>query len=151
MFKLFLYADDIVIFANSKEELQLSLNGLYEYCQRWNVIFNINKTEVMIFKKSGRLTAFTFFYYNNEELNLFGKFTYLDSVFSTAGSFSDSQNALSGQALNAMFQINKYLYNFTNISVRHKLDLFDKLISPILNYASQVWRLFQGSSTERVH
>ena len=46
MFKLFLilHADDIVIFANSKEELQLSLNGLYEYCQRWKRMVNINKT-----------------------------------------------------------------------------------------------------------
>jgi len=45
MFKLFLilHADDIVIFANSKEELQLSLNCLYEYCQRWKRMVNINK------------------------------------------------------------------------------------------------------------
>jgi len=43
MFKLFLilYADDIVIFANSKEELQLSLDALYEYCQKLNVIILI--------------------------------------------------------------------------------------------------------------
>ena len=66
MFKMFfvwiLYADDIVIFANSKEELQLSLNALYEYCQRWKMIVNINKT--------GRLTTLiTTFYYNNDELD----------------------------------------------------------------------------------
>jgi len=101
MFKLFLilYADNIVIFANSKEDLQLSLNALYEYCQRWKMIVNINKTKVMVIRKSGRLTALTTFYYNNEELELVRKFTYLGTVFSTGGSFSDSQNALSGQAL----------------------------------------------------
>ena len=45
MFKLFLilYADDIVKFANSKEELQLSVDALYEYCQRWKMLVNINK------------------------------------------------------------------------------------------------------------
>ena len=70
MFKLFLipYADDIVIFANSKEELQLSLDALYEYCQRWKMIVNNNKTKVMVYRKSGRLTALTQLYYNNEEL-----------------------------------------------------------------------------------
>ena len=49
IFKLFLilHADDIVIFANSKEELQLSLNGLYENCQRWKRMGNINKTKVI--------------------------------------------------------------------------------------------------------
>mgnify|MGYP000609156814 CR=1 FL=1 len=79
------------------------------------------------------------------------KFTYLGIVFSTGGSFSDSQNALSGQALKTIFQKNKYLYKFTNISVRHRHDLFDKLISHILNYASQVRGFIQGSSIERVH
>jgi len=33
---------------------------------------------------------------------------------------------------------------------RHSLDLFDKLISPILNYASHVWGFIQGSYIERV-
>ena len=61
-FKLFLilYADDIVKFANSKEELQLSVDALYEYCQRWKMIVDNNKTKVMVFRKSGRLTAHTF-------------------------------------------------------------------------------------------
>jgi len=143
MFKLFLisYADDIVIFANSKEQLQLNVDALYEYCQRWKMIVNINKTKVMVFRKSGRLAALTQLYYNNGELEVVGKCTYLGIVFSTGGSFSDSQNALSGPALKAI----------TNISVRHRLDLFDKLISPILNYAKQVWGFIQGSSIERVH
>ena len=143
MFKLFfiLYADDIVIFANSKEELPLSLDALYEYCQRWELIVYINKTKVMVFRVSSRLTALTHFYYNNEELEIVGKFTYLGIVYSTGGSFSDSQNALSGQALKAIFQMNTYLYKFTNISVRHRLDRLDKLIPPILNHTSQIERV----------
>ena len=72
MFKLFLilYADDIVIFANIKVELQLSLDALYEYCQRWKMSVHINKTKVIVFKKSGRLTALTKLYDNNEEFEL---------------------------------------------------------------------------------
>jgi len=37
--------------------------------------------------------------------------------------------------------MNKYLHNFTSLSVQHRLDLFEKLITPILNYGSQVWRI----------
>ena len=64
---------------------------------------HINKTKVIVFKKSGRLTAFTKCYYTYEELEIVGKFTYLGIVFCTGGSFSDSQNAPSGQALQAIF------------------------------------------------
>ena len=60
-------------------------------------------------------------------------------VFTVGGSFSEAQNTLAGQAQKAIFQLNKYLYKFTILSPRHKLDLFDKLILPILNYGSEVW------------
>ena len=47
MFKIFLllHADDIILFADSKAELQTSLNVLYEYCQKWKLVVNTNKTK----------------------------------------------------------------------------------------------------------
>ena len=47
MFKIFLllYADDIILFADSKAELQTSLNVLYEYCQKWKLVVNTNKNK----------------------------------------------------------------------------------------------------------
>ena len=48
-FKLFLilYADDIVVFAESKDELQRSLDALLEYCNRWKLVGNTRKTKIM--------------------------------------------------------------------------------------------------------
>ena len=46
---MLLYADDIVVFGNSAEQLQDSLNLLSNYCQRWKLTVNINKTKVMVF------------------------------------------------------------------------------------------------------
>lgn len=42
------------------------------------------------------------------------------------------------------------MYIQTCESVKHKLDLFDKLISPILNYASHVWDFILGHAIKRV-
>ena len=58
-------------------------------------------------------------------------FTYLGILFSTGSSFSEAQSAWSGQALNAIFQMNKYLHKFTYLAVQLRLDLFEKLITPI--------------------
>jgi len=49
---LLLYADDIIIFAESKDELQRRLDALLEYCNRWKLVVNTRKTKIMIFKKS---------------------------------------------------------------------------------------------------
>ena len=58
MFKMFLllYADDIVIFANSAEELQHSLDSLGDYCRKWKLKVNVKKTKVMVFRKGGILS-----------------------------------------------------------------------------------------------
>jgi hypothetical protein len=47
--------------------------------------------------------------------------------------------------------MNKYLYKFVNISTIHRFDLFDKLVSPMLNYSSEVWGLIHGNAIERIH
>ena len=50
LFKLYilLYADDTVIFAESKEELQAALNAMYLYCKSWDLEVNPTKTKVTI-------------------------------------------------------------------------------------------------------
>jgi len=72
-------------------------------------------------------------------------------VFSDWLIVSETQHTLSGQALKAIFIMNKYLQKFTSISVAHRLDLFEKLILPVLNYASEVWVFIQGNAIERIH
>ncbi len=91
------------------------------------------------------------FHYNNLELEIVSTFSYLGIVFSSGGSFSKAQTTLSGQAQKAIFKLNKYLYKFTNLSPKHILDLFDKLVVPILNYGGEVWGFSQANQIERVH
>ena len=153
MFKVFmlLYADDIVIFANSAEDLQISLDLLAEYCTRWKLKINVAKTKVIVFRKGGMLPRDIAFYYQGKRLEIVNSFKYLGVFFTAGGSFSEAQNTLAGQAQKALFKLNKYLYKFTFISPKHRIELFDKLITPILNYASEVWGFKQANCIERVH
>lgn len=52
---LLLYADDFVIFSSSSEGLQKGLDVLCDYCQRWKLTVNTDKTKVMVFRKGGNL------------------------------------------------------------------------------------------------
>ena len=72
-------------------------------------------------------------------------------VFSERLISSEAQHTLSGQALKAIFIMHKYLHRFTSISVAHRLDLFEKLISPVLKYAREVFFFIQGNAIERIH
>ena len=148
---LLLYADDIVLFAKTAEELQKSLDILEEYCDRWKLTVNKSKTKIVIFRKGGRLPANLQFNYKGSKIDTVNKFCYLGIVFTSGGSSFETQKTLSGQALKAIFTLNKYLHSFTALKPSHILDLFEKLISPILNYGSEVWGFHKAKSIETVH
>jgi len=153
MLKLFLllYADDIVIMAESEEELNKGLCLLKEYCDRWKLCVNSNKTKVMIFKKGGQLRRNMNFAYKGEVIKIVKSFTYLGIVFTTGGSFTSTFETLAGQASKAVFKLNSYLLNFPSINIQTKLQLFDTLVLPILNYGSEIWGLNESMTLERVH
>lgn len=61
------------------------------------------------------------------------------------------KHTLSGQGLQVLFKMVKCLYTFTNISAKHKQELFDELILQIRNYAGKDWGFNQGHAIERFH
>lgn len=153
MLKLFLllYADDIVIFSNTMEGLQKGLDVLEDYCRKWKLTVNIDKTKVMVFRKGGNLPRNLSFNFQGKNIEIVRKFVYLGITFTVGGSFNETHKTLSGQALKAIFKLNQYLFNFTNLSPKHVLDLFDKLIVPILCYGGEVWGFSKPNQQEKIH
>ena len=58
---------------------------------------------------------------------------------------------LSGQALKAVYKLKSNLLKSPGITLQHKLDFFDKLSLPILNYGSEVWGLNDSTKLEGMH
>ena len=46
-----MFADDIALIAESKEQLETIMKITYEYSQKWRFMFNYDKCAVMIFAK----------------------------------------------------------------------------------------------------
>jgi hypothetical protein len=71
--------------AESAEELQSELNYFYEYCEKWNLKVNTNKSKVMFFSK-GRLPINFNLKMNNMELEIVSEFIHLGTMFQRTGS-----------------------------------------------------------------
>ncbi len=121
------------------------------YCKKWKLKVNTAKTKIVIFRKGGQLSRNLRFYYENNDIEIVKKFTYLGIVFTPGGSFNETQSLLAGQAQKAIFKLNKYLYKFTDITPLHRIQLFDKLINPILNYGAEICGFYHANQIERVH
>ena len=146
---LLLFADDTVLFSYTQDGLQCLINKLHDYCTKWGISVNIDKTVVMVFKKGNRPENLTI-KYNNFVLKQVQKFNYLGITLTSNGSFYQTQKALSKQALRALFSLNT-LFDNSDLHISEKLKLFDAMIGPILNYSSPVWGFHKAPDIERVH
>ena len=149
--KLFvlLYADDTVIFSDSPEELQKSLHIFENYCYKWKLKINTEKTEVIIFSY-GRLNKDLHFYLNNTELEILNEFRYLGVQFSRTGSFNIAKKHIAEQANKALFSLLRKIRNLS-LPFDVQIDLFNKTIKPVLLYGCEVWGYGNCDIIERVH
>jgi len=95
-------------------------------------------------------TLITLFIYANTKL--YCAFIDFSKAFDTSGgSFSTAQQTLAGQYQKAVYKLKRQLLKCHNITVSHILELFDKLVAPILSYTSQCWAFCKADAVERVH
>ena len=73
----------------------------------------------MIFRKGGTNRRNVKFDFNGVNIDIVNKFIYLGVVFTTGGSFSETHDALAGQALKAIFKLKSLVNKFTDIAVSH--------------------------------
>ena len=144
------FADDMVIFGKSTSELQRNLNNLYEYCTKWNLEVNTDKTKIIVFRKRGPTRHDECFTYNNEKIETVNDFNYLGTVFNYTGNFNLNQEYLTGKGLKAL---NCLFYNTRDFKLKPStmLNLFDSLVGSILQYNAEVWGNTKSKNIETLH
>jgi hypothetical protein len=100
-----LYADDTILLAENKLNLQNGLNAMYDYCKLWDLNVNEDKTKIVVFnsRKSGNPNLN--FTYNGKQLETAESFTYLDVLFNFNGKFGKAKKKTVDQARRAMFSV----------------------------------------------
>ena len=147
-FNTLMYADDLILMSTSKEGLQKSLDSLYNYCEKWKLKINMNKTKCMTFSKGSNIKNDKF-YLNGAPINNTKLFKYLGiSVSNKNCSFTPTLEDLSCKANKAIYALlSKLPLNLTPVKVLIKM--FDTCIAPILLYGSEVWGPFINNDWEK--
>ena len=143
MLKLYilLYADDTIIMAENKEELQVALHAVGGYCRLWKLQVNVSKTKIIKFKKR-KSKKFPNDHYdfrlNNEKVEVVDSYVYLGTTISYNGKYKEAIKKQVLQAQRALFAI-KRKKEMYDLPFDITLDLFDKMILPILLYGCEIW------------
>ena len=77
------------------------------------------------------------FSYDNLNLEIVKNFNYLGIIFTKTGNFSLTKKHLADKVLKAMYEALKIGRTY-KLSIKCLLDLFDKMIKPILLYGCEV-------------
>ena len=123
-----MFADDLTILSESASGLQSALNKLQEYCSKWGLTINIDKTKVVIFNKGGHKFPSLKFLLNGNLVETVQSYCYLGIIFSSCGSFTRACDALTDKALKAFYKF-KQIHPYNNVTL--SLKLFDSLVTPI--------------------
>ena len=146
-----LYADDLTLVSHSRIGLQRLLNNLFQYCCKWKLKVNLDKSNIIVFRRGGRLKQYEKWYYDNEPMSVTSSQSYLGVVFSWSGSWFQAQKTLSEQGNKALFALKSCLRKFGTIPVTTSLKIFDCKINPILLYGSEIWGFHSSNEIEAVY
>ena len=148
--KVLMYADDIVLLAESPTDLQKMIDALYIYNSRWSLKLNLDKSKVMVFRKSNRLPANLRWYYDSNIIELVNEYKYLGIILSFNLSFTkhlQSKLASAKLAINANWL--SYIFN-PKITISNKLKIFNAAAKSIMFYGCQIWGFKSYEEVEKL-
>ena len=120
---LIMYADEMVLLAETPKGLQKLLDSLSKYIHKWDLTLNKTKTKVVVFRNGGKLRDNKKWDYDGCQLESVNEFNYL-GLFFYNDKFSRTQKRAAEQERKALFSIlNVCNKNYFNIETM--LSVFD--------------------------
>ena len=109
---------------------------------------NIEKTKVLVFGR-GKQPKNETFTYKDKPLATTNEYKYLGIVLSRSGSFKNAIKHITEQANKAMFSLLKKI-RILNLPIELKIDLFNKMVKPVLLYGCKLWGIGNTEPLERI-
>ena len=132
-----LYADDTMVLAESAAQLQKALDGLNNYCNKWALKVNIDKTKVVIFSK-GKIRKHKSFAFGTNTVEVVDDYVYLGTTFNYNGNFNKAMAKQVLQAKKSTFNVLTKVWKL-NLDVDVFTELFERLCIPVLLYGFEIW------------
>ena len=149
MLFLLLFADDMVMMSETPDGLQTCLDNLKRYCDVWGLCVNIDKTKVVVFRKSC-FPILHNFVYDNVNLEILNQFNYIGFVMVSNGKHNRAIANLADRGLKACNVLLMEIRRL-KLDIKSSLELFDSCVMTVLNYGCEIWGYMQEESIEKVH
>ena len=138
LLQVLLYADDLVLLAESPLDLQSLLDALHNFCRLNGMVVNIKKSDALVFNPPPEFVKPPI-HYNGCELTWQSSFIYLGMIFHEDDGMAKAGERCLSKGRGALFALIRRCHEIDLHNVHLKLHLFDSLVKPILFYGCEVW------------
>ena len=133
------YADDLVIMAETTDNLQSLLNILHQWCQQWRMSINIGKTKVMHIRNKTQARSNFSFNVGSSNIEMIDKYKYLGLVLDEHLDFNNTASFIASSAGRALGGICSKFSQMRGMGYNTYTKLFETGVAPILDYGSEIW------------
>ena len=127
----------MLVLAESAAQLQKPFDWLNLHCNKWALKVNLDKTKVIIFSK-GKIRKYKSFKFGDNSVDVVEDYVYLGTTFNYNGTFNKAKAKQVLQAKKATFGLMSKVRQL-NLAADTFVELFERLIIPILLYGSEIW------------
>ena len=113
-------------------------NKLHVYCKKWCLKINMKKTQYLVINRNGKQPKCNL-HFGDNIVKQTNEYCYLGVMITACGSFSSAMKMLYKKSLKAMFCLLNNVNKTKQLPVKILLDLFDKMISPVILYNCEIW------------
>ena len=134
-----IYADDIVLFSDTPEKLQLLLDKVQDWCNIWQLDINYDKSKVIHCRNKNQNVTNYAFTIGNHKLDIVSNYKYLGIILNEFMTFNSNVEILTesgGRALGALITKSKSVKNMGHAMFS---KLYHSCVIPILDYCSGAW------------
>jgi hypothetical protein len=134
----FMFADDLVVVAESQQNLQLLITAVGLWLNKWRLRANVGKSAVMMFGALSDAPPQHAFDLGGVALPIVSQYRYLGVQLASDGKWDKhiAQVVISGKK--RVGRVYKLLKQ-SPLPIRVKVSLLKALVRPVLEYASEVW------------
>lgn len=149
--KVKLFADDCVLYheiesPNDQATLNTSLNKIQEWCLKWQMTINLEKTVAMTITRKKHPLNFQY-HVGNCFLNVVSSYKYLGVVFTSDLRWNDHTTYISNKARKKLGYLRRTLGNSTK---EIKLLAYKTYVRPLLEYAAPVWDPYTQTNIDKL-
>ena len=147
---ILLYADDVALIAPDADSLQLMLDKLNEWCCKWRLTVNNDKTKIVHFRPASVQLCNNQFSCGNASIQLTDKYKYLGLWLQEHLDMKYATSELAKSASRALSTLYAKFKNSGGMAYDVYYKLYTSLVQPILSYCSAIWGLTNYSKINTV-